>query len=418
MGVEEMGIRLRMRTAKAFKPLPLSRPDVYPRHCFCGTCQAGTGLQCHSMFLFPVRLEKALETNPKLHGAVKGTIVRSAAIATEKRPFFFPEYTDHSFTHFEDVLRAADALIPDTSHFGQGPFTACDAAILSLSVVLHDLGMHLSFDGFSALIGGRHHQQPKCAQLSYFDEPAWPELWDEFFSEARRWDSRKMTAIFGKPVVIRRPPKNELDLALEDRMLIGEFLRRNHPRLAHGIALFGFPGAVGTIPLLDNELGLDLLDLTGLVARSHGGPLRNSIEPLTKHFHQRVYKDIHAVYLMVLLRIADYLQVQAERAPGGQLAIQSLNSPVSLREWYLHQAISNLSLEEDDPEAAYVDARPPDVKGFLRLKELLIGLQSELDTSWAVLGEVYVDILSFVASGFNCAEYAQIWTMPRSLHAE
>jgi hypothetical protein len=69
--------------------------------------------------------------------------------------------------------------------------------------------------------------------------------------------------------------------------------------------------------------------------------------------------------------------------------VRSLKSPVSLREWHIHTAIRNISVEEDDPEEIFIDAQPPDVETYIRTKELLSGLQTELDASWAVLGEAY-----------------------------
>jgi hypothetical protein len=56
---------------------------------------------------------------------------------------------------------------------------------------------------------------------------------------------------------------------MRDRVLIGEFIRRHHARLAHEIALVGVPGPTGNAIQL-NALPPDLADLAGLIARSHG----------------------------------------------------------------------------------------------------------------------------------------------------
>src|SRR5260370_39300450 len=92
---------------------------------------------------------------------------------------------------------------------------------------------------------------------------------------------------------------------------------------------------------------------------------------------------------MVLLRVADYLQMQAERAPQQLLQISRLRSPVSEREWRTHLAVADIRNTHNDPEAIFVDAAPGDSKSYLKLKRLLRGLQLELDNSWAVTGEVY-----------------------------
>ena len=71
------------------------------------------------------------------------------------------------------------------------------------------------------------------------------------------------------------------------------------------------------------------------------------------------------------------------------LLVRSITSPVSLGEWRLHGAIRHVQHLHEDPEALDVFAIPPDVATYLKLRRLLDGLQTELDTAWAVLGEVY-----------------------------
>jgi hypothetical protein len=41
---------------------------------------------------------------------------------------------------------------------------------------------------------------------------------------------------------VRDPFPHYSNLAESDRKLIGEFIRRHHPRLAHEFAVFGVPG--------------------------------------------------------------------------------------------------------------------------------------------------------------------------------
>jgi molecular chaperone HtpG len=118
-------------------------------------------------------------------------------------------------------------------------------------------------------------------------------------------------------------------------------------------------------------------------------PLRQASQLCETRFHKRAFQSIHAPYLMAVLRIADYLQIQAERAPREQLLVRTLRSPTSQGEWYAHDAVRNISSAEDDPESLYVDAAPAEVSTYLRLVDLLQGLQLEMDTAWAVIGEIY-----------------------------
>ena len=298
---------------------------------------------------------------------------------------FFPDYTDHGISHVEDVLTSATSLVSD---YAWKVITAQDAGMLIIATLLHDCAMHLTEDGFIALVTGKtkHHG------VKGFDSKSWPELWNDFLFSAMRYDDRTIEAIFGQRVIMRRPPLNPSEMTQQDRKLIGEFLRRHHGRLAHEIALAGVPGPTYETIKLSNRLPDDLADLAGLIARSHSLSLRTTFRYLEQNFHQRSYRGAHAIYLMVLLRIADYLQIQTERAPKQMLQVKSIQSPISRQEWNAHGAVVNIVPNELDPESILIQAKPRDVKTYLRLKEWLEGIQSELDTSWAVLGEVYAPV--------------------------
>ena len=134
----------------------------------------------------------------------------------------------------------------------------------------------------------------------------------------------------------------------------------------------------------------DLLDISGIVARSHNMPLRNTFSYLNMRLKSRVeFRDVHPIFLMALLRIADYLELESERAPKQLLQVRRLRSPISIGEWVAHNVVRDIRRDDEDPEAVFVDANPTDIRTFLKLKRLLLGLQHELDISWAVLGEVY-----------------------------
>jgi len=92
---------------------------------------------------------------------------------------------------------------------------------------------------------------------------------------------------------------------------------------------------------------------------------------------------------MAVLRIADYLQNDAGRAPTILRAIHNPLSPESLTYMDLHTAIGTISYEHPDPDAIYVKVRPKDAFMFLKISDLLQEIQYEIDKTWAVLGEVY-----------------------------
>jgi hypothetical protein len=92
---------------------------------------------------------------------------------------------------------------------------------------------------------------------------------------------------------------------------------------------------------------------------------------------------------MTLLRIADILQIQSSRAPKQVEKVQKLQSPVSLGEWEMHQAIEFINKNYDDPETIMVVAQPTAARSYLRIRSMLDQIQSELDSSWTIIGEVY-----------------------------
>ena len=172
-----------------------------------------------------------------------------------------------------------------------------------------------------------------------------------------------------------------------DRLLIGEFLRRYHARLSHEMALHGMlgggPGAAG--------LGEELNDAIGVVARSHGESLRQILE-YVRYRHPGNLRPAGAalVFHMGLLRVADYLQLDADRAPALLFDLRSPASLLSIREWKNHQAVATISWQATDPQAIAVSIQPPEgVRTFLQMRRLLAGLQHEMDVTSAVLREAY-----------------------------
>jgi len=335
----------------------------------------------------PDRLANLLERQQELDGVVKTAISRFEPWIKHSQLPFFPEYTDHGLDHLEQVLATTSSLIRDEAWVVLSP---ADAAVTVLSVLVHDCAMHLSEDGFVTLL-----QAPwRNRTLPDMGDRSWDVLWEEFLGEASRFDGRKLKSLFDDLVPARRPPLDPRQMTKRDRLLIGEFLRRHHPRLAQEIVEFGVPAPAGIPPLTLGDLSITgpLLPLAGIIARSHGEPIRRFLPVLETRYGKGGYREfraVHPAFLMALLRVADYLQVQSERAPKRVLSVKRLVSPVSRREWHAHSAILDIRHTVEDPDALHIKARPPDVETFFRVKEWITGIQSELDESWAVLGEVY-----------------------------
>jgi molecular chaperone HtpG len=112
-------------------------------------------------------------------------------------------------------------------------------------------------------------------------------LWDDYVREARRFNDRTLGNILGLESVRRGwkfkdLPEDSGQWEGNHCRVVGEFIRRHHARLAHEIAIYGFPGLpVGLgeeqLPAMGIERGhalMRLADLIGLTARSHGTSLR------------------------------------------------------------------------------------------------------------------------------------------------
>jgi hypothetical protein len=327
----------------------------------------------------PSRIQEKLRLDSGVESHVLATFRDLDGWIRDSKVVFFPEYTDHGEAHVNGVLETASALIDDDSW---SLLNARDAAILAISAAIHDCALHLSEDSFLSIISSTEDGQSR-----YFTDMPWQRLWSDFLALASRYDGLKLKLLFGDTEPIRKPPVDAQKMTRRDRLLIGEFLRGCHTRIAEEIACHGIPGLHGKrVQMVDGPQWMH--ELSGLVARSHGIPIRAVLDVLDRR-QWRTANEVHVPYLMAVLRVADYLQIQSERAPVGQLAVRALRSPLSQGEWQLHKSIYDLNWTLDDPEAMHVEVRPDNAATFLKTRALLRSIQDELDESWAVLGEVY-----------------------------
>lgn len=331
----------------------------------------------------PASIKKKASKAGVLYEGLRHAFAAADPIVRDGPLPLFPEYTDHGPRHIAAVIDSACSLVAQPK-----TFSPQDAGALGLAALLHDIAMHVTADGFQSLTApGSRWTVPG------WDERPWHALWADFLIEARRFDERTMKRLFGRVLPVGEPDADPLLWTEADRMLAGEFLRRHHPRLAHEIALHGFPADGGeAVALLPPAFNGKLAGLVGLIARSHGLALRDAVERLKQvdsGYHRKAF-DIQTTYLMALLRLADYMQIQPERAPTGLTALRRLRSTVSQVEWRTHACVEDVAEDvEDDPACLLIRATPPDMTVYLRLRGWLDGIQHELDQAWAVLGEVY-----------------------------
>lgn len=352
-----------------------------------------------------MRLKEAKRLHPLLieadgAGAALALVTACGQILDDNKTPFFPAYTDHGSPHIEAVLEASERLIPDDIWDGE-ILTPDDAVVLVCATLLHDLALHLHEPGFLLLVTGEGPNHP----LPWFDEAQrnrgadlpWPELWQDFRKEASRFSQSQLDRIlgpnYGAPpdIVLGDFEPDASGWTTNDRLLIGEFLRRHHARLAHEIAAFGFPGLdAKDFPILAQSLPT-LADAVGATARSHNEDLRVIADYLEAKTGGDFRPDgVVQLYLMAVLRVADYFQLQPERATPLLLHLKDPQSPVSVDEWRKHQAITTISWEHRDPDAVSIQVSPDQtLRTHLQLGELLADLQHEIDRTAAVLSETY-----------------------------
>jgi hypothetical protein len=339
-------------------------------------------------------------------GAVYDFVACLEPILESNKTPFFPYFTDHGSRHLEAVIETQVKLIPEAV-IDSNLLSAADAAVAICSACLHDIGMHLAEDGFLALISGKCPHRP----LPWFNDRHgslppdrhWLELWSSFTTEIKRFSDSEIVNLMGdcdrtgvlfgcrRDSTLPHPNK----WTTQDYMLIGEFLRRHHARLAHEIAMYGFPSTTENTERSRFRVLLEdvpkLADIIGVVARSHGVSLRFAADYIAYLFPNNLRpRDCLPIYHMALLRIADYLQLDSVRAPAVLLQLRQPPSPISLREWKSHQAVLHVSYDNVDTHALYIDVNcMHSLRTHLHLKEIVNGLQLEMDLSSAVLSEVY-----------------------------
>lgn len=330
----------------------------------------------------PTRMKERLEQDSGTNSFTLTSVNNLKPWLDANTTVFFPEYTDHSFIHLNEVLATAESIITDESW---DTITPEDVSAMIISVLLHDCAMHITEDGFYSLITDTY---PSINSQYFGTDPKWSVMWSDYIAEAKRFSSDKLKSIFNDSKPVNDIPDNKIDLTTRDKLLIGEFIRRHHARIAHEIVFNGVPGTDGKTLKLAEEPRRHFLDLCGFIAKSHNMSLRSAVDKI-EYKKRRIHLNTHVPFLMSVLRISDYIQVQATRAPSQLLNVKSLISPISKGEWKKHDAILEISHADEDPEALFIDAEPQDALIFEDLRWLFTDIQRELDEVWAVLGEVY-----------------------------
>jgi molecular chaperone HtpG len=128
--------------------------------------------------IIPKELLDVLDKDTDLSGVVRSTVSRFDVIIQESKFEFFPEYTKHDSSHVEAVLANAKDLIGESLCL----LNARDITVLILSILVHDLGMHLTFEGFNRFLG-----KGKQEVIEGIDNLTWEEEWSKYLQESKKW---------------------------------------------------------------------------------------------------------------------------------------------------------------------------------------------------------------------------------------
>lgn len=216
----------------------------------------------------PSEMQQKLSSDREFEAIVARSISSFEPVLFHGQPEFFPDYTDHGINHIQDTLTTAWTLATERSKDLLG---ARDVACLICAVLLHDAGMYLGKSGLVRLVA----DTTRLRSVEWFKtrqrEESWRATWIDFRQEASRMSGKDNIRLFGHSTPVRSPPMDVTDSNSDDWTpsqvrLIGEFVRRHHGRLAHEIALHGFPGTDAEVDILTAEMPLWFRDAVGITA--------------------------------------------------------------------------------------------------------------------------------------------------------
>ena len=304
-----------------------------------------------------------------------------------KDPDFFPDYTIHGIDHINRVLDIADHLI-DYDTLSEEPqktdlLTPRDVAFLVCGIMLHDMGMFLRPDGLRKLL------KMDSSDDTFGGKP-WNDEWSNYVDRTKRLSQEKMRYHFGKVIPVTEDCVDHTEND-DNKRIIGEFLRQHHARLAHEFAVGVLPGSDDTDLFENTGFDSEECNLIGLLARSHGMAIRDTEEYLKRTLGEGSSPDgIPVFYLMTVLRLADALEADEQRAPEKLEKQQKINVPISVEEWTWNQCIKFKSCTwRLAQKNRYIKAVPESSPQYVQLDKWLKRVQADLDLCWSILAEKY-----------------------------
>lgn len=333
------------------------------------------------MLKIPEILNNRINTNLKFQANVSKIIsCNFVEILKESNQPLFAEYTNHKLSHNQAVLDYMCSLIPDKLLKN---LSDDEILVLLYSNILHDLAMHITFDGLHTLL--------KSNIKNSISNKTWDELWKLYAKECKSLPTDIYRRLFQSNDNIGLI-ENSASLTKEELLICGEFIRKYHGDIANFISINGYPIANGKFVKVDFSEMNDIKEISGLVAMSHCYSLRKMDFILKNKYGDPRYEcpyGFHIYYLMGVLRIADYLHAGWDRAPFIINDSNNWISKISQCEWNWNEAINPHFYWNYARESLDIMASIDKASIFFKVKEWLQNVQKELDYTWAVILEKY-----------------------------
>ncbi|MDR0919686.1 MAG: ATP-binding protein, partial [Oscillospiraceae bacterium] len=294
--------------------------------------------------------------------------------------------------HIETILKlTADLIDAETLK----KLDSLSVTVLILSIALHDIGMFITKPGLCKMLFSDEEKYKK----TYSDIR---KEWNKYIKKMLHLGFDETEQIFGFREKIKNPSKEPNKLSEDDKKIYGEFLRRHHHILSQIIIENYFLGDKDQDIFADTIYGFksthrsndfeDIRYIIGLVARSHGTKIRDTKSDLIKRFGDRFSRyskplNIPIFYTMAIVRLADLLDAGDHRAPKILEDANGISSLISKGEWDWNQKIRNIKVEKN---SLCIDIRDLDTSTeYIKIKNWIEYVKSELDLSWAVIVEFY-----------------------------
>ncbi|MCW3168622.1 ATP-binding protein [Chryseobacterium sp. 09-1422] len=223
-----------------------------------------------------------------------------------------PEFTLHDPNHSNKIIEIMDKIIPQAVI---EKFNSIELSLLILSAYLHDIGM-------------------TCDKATK----------EDIISNSQEFDILFKSNIdkYQKFEQYKSEENHRAATFIEDQIFT-EYLRRNHVKRS---ANFISENLVeGKYELTYNEIPFYKLLIK--ICNAHGEPVKNlyndSIFPRETLIGDNI---INVQYLSLILRLADILDLDAERTPKVIYEFVNPENPVSILEWKKHRSVIGSSIND------------------------------------------------------------------------